>query len=425
MKSRIRSIFLFFLSFIGVVDAITYAGFRLDFPASGGPVTAVIHWIVPVVAGAMLYLFGRRQLADNRPDLFPGFYVFTGFFLAFYIPRIFYAVFILFEILLKLAIAPVYLLLAGSHNFGEFMLDGPLNIVSQLILPISFLAFFMIIGGIFFGRFNFRVRKIEIRSPDLPGNFDGFKLAQISDLHLGSLNGHEDRIRKAVGLINGESPDLIVFTGDLVNNFAEEADGWTGLLSELKSVYGTYSILGNHDYGEYFDWKDEESRKENMNRLYRAHQDSGFCLLLNRSERIVSEQEAIYLAGVENWGLPPFKQYGKLEQALEDIPEDAFTILLSHDPSHWDAEILNKSRVQLTLSGHTHGMQFGVRTRRFRWSPIQYRYPRWLGLYRQGNRYLYVNPGLGYIGYAGRILMPPEITVLTLKRTSGQSGTSD
>ena len=153
-----------------------------------------------------------------------------------------------------------------------------------------------------------------------------------------------------------------------------------------------------------------------MRQLYRIHRDAGLTLLRNQSVKIERGNGALFLAGVENWGLPPFKQYGDLGKALENIPPGSYTILLSHDPSHWEAEVLGKTNVRLTLSGHTHGMQFGIRTRRFRWSPIQWKYPRWIGLYAEGGQYLYVNPGLGYIGYAGRIGVPPEITLITLRR---------
>jgi predicted MPP superfamily phosphohydrolase len=418
MNSRVRLIFLFFAAFILVVDSIVFTGLLHDFPVSGHPAVIAAYWIVPAGFIGGLYLLGRRFLAGNRTRAFSGFFVFAGIFIAFYVPRIFYSAFLLLEYLLKIAAFPIYHLLSGPETFGEFFLSGPLNFISLLILPVCVLSFFVIIDGMLRGRFRFLVRPVEIQSPDLPPDFDGFRIVQISDLHLGSLHGQQHRIRKAIDLVNRESPDLILFTGDLVNNVAEEADGWTGLLSELKSRCGNYSILGNHDYGEYYNWTSEEARLENMNRLYRVHRESGFILLRNQSVKIESGTGGIYLAGVENWGLPPFKQYGHIGKAMENIPENAFTILLSHDPSHWDAEVLGKTRVQLTLSGHTHGMQFGIRTRRFRWSPIQWKYPRWIGLYQQGDQYLYVNPGLGYIGYAGRIWIPPEITLITLKRST-------
>jgi predicted MPP superfamily phosphohydrolase len=283
---------------------------------------------------------------------------------------------------------------------------------------LSLLAFLLLVGGMIFGRFNYRVHKEEIYSDELPSVFDGFRLVHISDLHLGSLYGHQEKVRKAIEMINREKPDLILFSGDLVNNIAEESEGWTGLLSEMKAGYGKFSILGNHDYGDHHNWPDEKARDDNMEKLIEAHRASGFTVLLNGSQTIRKEQEKIFIAGVENWGLPPFTQYGDLAKALEDIPDKAFTVLLSHDPTHWDEEVLPSSNVQLTLSGHTHGMQFGIRTGNIRWSPIQIKYPRWVGLYQQGSQYLYVNPGLGFIGYAGRIFIPPEITVITLCRST-------
>lgn len=416
MKSQVRLIFLFFVFFILIIDGIAFTGLWFDFSFFRYPLVIGAYGIVPAGFVGGLYLYGRKFLSDNRPGFFAGFYVFTGVFLSLYVPKLFYVVFVLLEFILKLVVFPFFLLLSEPEGIGEFLLAGPLNFLSPLILPISVLAFLMILGGILFGRFNFRFRSVEIPSSDLPAAFDGFRLIHISDLHLGSLYGHQDKIRKVIEIINGESPDLIVFTGDLVNNLAEEAEGWTGILSEMKSRYGKLSILGNHDYGDYYNWPDEESRMENMNRLLRAHQESGFSLLLNQSVSIGRENQKLFIAGVENWGLPPFKQHGDLSRAIKDIPEGAYTILLSHDPSHWEEEVLKKTHVQLTLSGHTHGMQFGIRTGKFRWSPIQFKYPRWIGLYNQGSQYLHVNPGLGYIGYAGRICIPPEITLITLKR---------
>ena len=418
MKSQIRLLFLFFVFFILLVDGISFTGLMIDFPVIRNPVSIGVFWLIPAVFLAGLQIFVKKFLTNNKPGFFAGFYVFTGFFLAFYIPKLLYSAFLLLEYFIKLPAYPLFRFFSEAGTIGEFMPAGPLNFISMIVLPLSIVIFFVIIGGILFGRFNFRVHPVEVLSKDLPTAFDGLRLVHISDLHLGSLHGHQDKIRKAVDMINRESPDLIFFTGDLVNNLAEEADGWTGLLSEMKSRHGNFSILGNHDYGEYYDWPDEESRMHNMDRLIRAHNASGFTLLLNRSARIRVGSEEIFIAGVENWGLPPFKQYGDLGKALQDIPKGAFTLLLSHDPSHWNEEVVEKTSIQLTLSGHTHGMQFGIRTTKFRWSPLQLKYPRWIGLYQQGFQYMYVNPGLGYIGYAGRIFIPPEITLITLKKST-------
>ena len=253
--------------------------------------------------------------------------------------------------------------------------------------------------------------------PDLPDKFDGFRIVHISDLHLGSLSGHQGKIKKAIDLINQAGADLILFTGDLVNDVAEETSGWTELLREMKSSTEKFAILGNHDYGEYYGWPDEAAWKANLEQLMIAHEDAGFNLLLNASKKITRGEDEICILGVENWGLPPFKQYGDLEKAMKDTGENSFRILMSHDPSHWDEEVLGKTNIQLTLSGHTHGFQFGIRRPAFKWSPVQIRYPRWVGLYQQGHQILHINPGLGYIGYAGRIGIPPEITVITLKKS--------
>ncbi len=415
MRSRIHYLLLFIIAFIGLIDGMVYAGLRLDFQWTRSLLFSLVYWMVPAAFIGRLLLYLATFRADSRAGLTAGLFVFNSFFLAVYLPKLAYAAFVLLEYNLKLTAFCVSLLFNRPWEFGEFMTGGPLNFISLLVLPVAILAFVIILGGMLFGRFNYRIRPIEILFPDLPPEFDGFRIVHISDLHLGSLNGHQDKINRAVDMINREAPDLILFTGDMVNNLADEADGWTDLLSRLKSVSGNFSILGNHDYGEFYDWPDKESRKRNMEQLYRTHEDAGFILLLNRSERIRKGSGEIYIAGVENCGRPPFKQYGDLGKALKEIPQGAFTLLLSHDPSHWDAEVLPETGVQLTLSGHTHGCQFGIRTRRINWSPIQIMYPRWIGLYRQGQQYLHINPGLGYIGYAGRIWIPPEITVITLK----------
>ncbi len=418
MRSQIRFIFFFFVAFILLVDGIAFAGLAGDFPAIMHPLSLAGFWVITLIFIVRLAVYGLTFLSNSKPGFFAGFYLFTGFFLAFYVPKLFYIAFLIVEFALKLLIYPVILLVDYPLPFGEFLWTGPLNIISILVIPLSAFSMMVVFWGMLFGRFNFKVRRSEITYTDLPPAFDGYRIIHISDLHLGSLYGYQEKLRRAINLINNESPDLILFTGDLVNNLAEETKGWEDLLAGLHAQDGNYAILGNHDYGEYYDWPDEKAHQENMQKLIRAHEDSGFTLLLNRSVKISRNDEDIFLAGVENWGLPPFKQYGDLAKALQNIPDAGFTILLSHDPSHWDEEVTDRTGVHLTLSGHTHGMQFGIRIGKFRWSPIQIKYPRWVGFYQQGYQYLHVNPGLGYIGYAGRIGIPPEISLITLKRST-------
>ena len=417
MRSRIRLIFLFFVTFILLVDGITFLGLAGDFPNIRKPLFGLGFWLITLVFIFSLWLYVRKFISNSKPGFFAGFYVFTGFFLAFYVPKLFYIVFFMAEIVLKPLVYAVLAVVNDPLPFGEFWWAGPMNFISMLVIPLSILATLMIFWGMLFGRFNYKVRHLHLTYKDLHEVFNGYRIIHISDLHLGSLHGKQEKFSRAIEMINKESPDLILFTGDLVNNLAEEADGWEELLSGLQSRDGNYAILGNHDYGEYYDWPDDKAQTDNMKSLVKAHEDAGFTLLLNRSVRISKGEKEIYLAGVENWGLPPFKQYGDLAKALENIPDAGFTVLLSHDPSHWDAEVIDQTGVNLTLSGHTHGMQFGIRIGKFRWSPIQVKYPRWVGLYQRGNQYLHVNPGLGYIGYAGRIWIPPEISVITLNRS--------
>jgi len=215
-------------------------------------------------------------------------------------------------------------------------------------------------------------------------------------------------------LINEQEPDLIFFTGDLVNNFAEETEDWAPVLKKMNAKMGKYSILGNHDYGDYSEWPSPEAKEKNLEEIKAFHKKMGFQLMLNENKSLKVNDEEIALIGVENWGKPPFPQHGDLDKAMEGVNPDSFKLLMSHDPSHWDAKVLGKTDINLTFSGHTHGMQFGIERIGIKWSPIQYRYPRWGGLYKESKQFLYVNRGFGYIGFPGRIGMPPEITVVEL-----------
>lgn len=271
-----------------------------------------------------------------------------------------------------------------------------------------------IIYGVTKGKFNYRIIHEKIRFTKLPQSFIGLKIVQISDMHLGSFRRKYEQIARAVEMINNQNPDLILFTGDLVNNFAEETEGWAPVLAKMKAKYGKYSVLGNHDYGDYSKWDSAEEKEKNLIAIKNFHEKIGFRLLLNESKILTIKNEEIALVGVENWGKPPFPQHGDVEKAFGNVNPKLFKILLSHDPSHWDEKVLTGTDIDLTFSGHTHGMQFGFERAGIKWSPIQYKYPHWGGLYCKNNQYLYVNRGFGYHGFPGRIGMPPEITVVEL-----------
>lgn len=292
---------------------------------------------------------------------------------------------------------------------------------SVLIVPIfgliaGFLPFFAIVYAIFKSAYRFKIHRVEVHSKDLPSNFDGLKIVHISDLHVGSFSYRYRILEKVVHLINDLDADLILFTGDLVNNYAWELKGWDQVLNKLSARKGKFAVLGNHDYGDYSPWISEEAKKENFEEIKNFYQKIDFKLLLNASEVLTVNNQSIGILGVENWGLPPFRQDGDLEKAWKDVRNLPFKILLSHDPSHWDAEVIDKTDIDLTLSGHTHGMQAGIKILGKQWSPIQYKYKRWAGLYAHKNQFLYVTRGLGWLGFPGRMGMRPEITLIELKK---------
>jgi len=287
--------------------------------------------------------------------------------------------------------------------------------VSILGLVAGFVPFFIILYAIFVALYRFKVHRIRVKSERLPESFDGLRIVHISDLHLGSFGFRYHIFEKAVEMINNLHPDVIFFTGDLVNNYAWELRGWEPTLRKLNAKWGKFSVLGNHDYGDYTEWETEDEKQENFDAIKDFHKKVGFNLLLNEASELSVENQTIAIIGVENWGKPPFKQYGNLEKAIQDVQEISFKILLTHDPSHWDAGVVDKTDVALTLSGHTHGMQAGVIVGNKQFSPIQLRYKQWAGLYKSESQWLYVNRGLGWMGFPGRIGMRPEITLLILE----------
>ncbi len=271
--------------------------------------------------------------------------------------------------------------------------------------------------GIISGAHDYRVKHITVKLPNLPKSFDGVRIAQVSDIHSGSFF-NKTAVKGGVEMVLKEKPDMIFFTGDLVNNESSEVNEYIDVFNKLRAPLGVYSVTGNHDYGDYKSWSSKEAKEKNFKDLMEAHRLLGFDLLMNENRLIEQGGDRISIIGIENWGAGRFTKYGKLDLAHAGTEDASAKILLSHDPSHWDAQVLPKySDIDLMLSGHTHGFQFGVEIGGFKWSPSQYAYKQWAGLYHQDKQFLYVNRGFGYLGYPGRVGMPPEITILELKRT--------
>ena len=312
----------------------------------------------------------------------------------------------------------IFVVVISTLYFSNFLISGE---KSLLIIPLvgvffGFLPFFVIVYAVFRAVYRFKVHEVVVKSDLLPQNFNGLRIVQISDLHLGSFNYRYHILHRAINTINSLKPDFIFFTGDLVNNYAWELNGWEDVLKSLTAQQGKYSVLGNHDYGDYSKWESEEERNSNFADIKDFHAQIGFKLLLNEAECIENKGDKIAIVGVENWGNPPFKQYGDLQQSLQGVEDVGFKILLSHDPSHWSEEVVSKTNIALTLSGHTHGMQAGINIKNKEWSPIKYKYKHWAGLYRLGHQFLYVSRGLGWMGFPGRLGMRPEITFIELEK---------
>lgn len=323
-------------------------------------------------------------------------------------------------------VGDLFLVLKVVFRFLFSFIEGETEMVKESGYSVSRFRFIaqtaLILGGLLtsgltFGmtnRYRYKVRREKLSLEGLPRAFKGMKIAQISDIHSGSFDDAE-AVAAGVEAVMREKPDLILFTGDLVNDLATEIVPYIDVFKKLEAPLGVYSVLGNHDYGDYVRWPSDDAKKNNLEQLKQHHAALGWKLLLNEHVILEQDQEKIALIGVENWGARAFTKYGNLKRAAFGLEPSLFKILMSHDPSHWDAEVRQDfPDIALTLSGHTHGMQFGIEIPGFRWSPVQYMYKQWAGLYREGYQYLYVNRGYGFIGYQGRLGILPEIAMIEL-----------
>lgn len=366
-----------------------------------------VFWFVIILSVfSVLYAIIRMQIRGM--DRF--FKIATHTFLTLFVSEILF--------LLVLLSQDVYRFVAGTFYLvsdDQFLVPARNLVWIGISIAVFFFSIIIFLHGILKGKYAYRVIKHTLFFKDLPSAFDGFTITQISDIHAGSFTNPK-AVQKGIDMINSQQSDLFVFTGDLVNNKAEEIKSWIGHFSQIKAKYGQFSVLGNHDYGDYVKWENELAKQVNLQQLKKYHAELGFRLLLDEHVELQKDGEKIVLAGIENWGLG-FGERGDLAKALQGTTKDEFKILLSHDPSHWEAQVKNNpNHIHLTLAGHTHGMQFGIEAFGIKWSPVKFRYKHWAGIKEENKRILNVNRGFGFIGFSGRVGIWPEITVIKLKK---------
>jgi predicted MPP superfamily phosphohydrolase len=388
-----------FIIFFLLLNVYALSGLKILAPQAYVP---TIFWVA-VGAIVILSVTAVVRLQSREPDKF--------FTLAIHVFLMFFASELLFVAVLL--IDDSYRLLASFFTNLHFQ-PRPVVVVEIAVALFLFL-FFAFLYGMLWGKYAYRVIKHTLYFDDLPKAFDGFTITQISDVHAGSFTNPKE-VQKGIDLIHKQQSDLFVFTGDLVNNKAEEIKPYIGHFSQIKAKYGQFSILGNHDYGDYVRWENDLVKQGNLQQLKKYHQELGFRLLLDEHLPLEKDGEKIILAGIENWG-KGFGERGDLKKALVNTQTDDFKVLLSHDPSHWEEQVKNNpSKIHLTLSGHTHGMQFGIELFGIKWSPVSLRYKHWAGVKEENGRVLNVNRGFGFIGFSGRVGIWPEVTVIELKR---------
>ena len=370
-----------------------------------------VFFTLIIVGNLLFYTLILERNTTNEPRLMYA----IGFFISLLIFQLLVSVILLAEDVFRIPQA-LYSFLKRVPEQTQFI-PSRRKIISQIALGLASIPFASLLYGMYRGKYNYKVLSYNLEFEDLPDAFDGFKITQISDIHSGSFD-NQTKVQYGVDLVNQQKSDLVLFTGDLVNNRADEIKPWIKIFNKIKAEFGVFSILGNHDYGDYMRWESPAAKRKNMEDLYDAHNEMGWDLLLNESRFIEKDGERLAIIGVENWG-SGFKKAGDLNKALNKVSEKDFKILLTHDPSHWGAQVIpHPFKIHLTLSGHTHGMQFGIEIPGvIKWSPAKWRYKQWAGLYGENKQYLNVNRGFGYLAYPGRVGMWPEVSVITLSKS--------
>jgi hypothetical protein len=394
-----------------------------NIPFSGGFIFLIVYFILSALAWyAIRTACNKKSLPGNPPRLFVVFSIIQA--LAFFILFIFpfntatndrYSLYFVYNsILITDLFTRIPLALAGLFSLILFRAVRLKSIISISGTILSAALLLIFLWGFTFGPRSLKQQEVILELDDIPTAFDGTRITHISDTHLGNFH-YPGMFDRAVSANNGFNPDILVFTGDLVNNFANETYGWADRFNRFRAAY-KFAVPGNHDYGDYYRWPDNDQKNENRRMIMQAFSDFGFNLLSNQSVPVVRGHDTIYIAGVENWGHPPFPQYADLDKSTGEIPPGKFTILLSHDPAHWYSIIRHRDDFPLTLSGHSHGLQWGIKLAGIEFSLIWFSRKTWGGLYDYNGNYLYVNRGLGTIGIPLRVDMPAEITFITLKK---------
>ncbi len=405
---------IFFSIVFSVYGAFEYYGWQAVRTAFQPQNIKQAKWIYWGLSATLFVLF-----ASYRPLLYK------------YLPKTFATYFALVFVLLLLCKLIVFLFLfpedvvrffkfiASKFSSSSEAVPGGISrseFLSKFALFAAAIPAATLVYGVVVNAYNYRFRKLAIKYPNLPEAFNGFKIIQLSDIHSGSFTKTEPLV-KVIEKINALNADIILFTGDLVNNVSSEMEPFMEVFNKLKAKHGVISITGNHDYGDYVSWDTEAEKRANFEQFKGIHKNLGWDLLLNENRILERNGEKIAIIGVENWGGGHFAKYGKFDVAYKGTEEIPFKILMSHDPSSWDKRVRTEfPETDLTLSGHTHGAQFGVENKWLRWSPSQYIYKQWAGLYNEGKQFLYVNRGFGFLFYPGRVGILPEVTEITLLR---------
>lgn len=398
------------ISIVLLFDLYAFQAFRI-MAQSWQPLlryfTYGLYWLIPfALIGWMLWSGPEHHLSKHASTLLR-----TVFFIV-YISKLLVVGFLFIDDLRR-ATTYVFNQFAGRQSFDP----SRSRFLAQMGLAVGAVPFVSLLWGVIRNPYRYTLFKETVRIPNLPAALHGLRIVQISDIHTGSFLLKEP-VRNSVSLINEQKPDLVFFTGDLVNTLAKEAEPFLDVFDKIQAKYGVYSILGNHDYGDYHEWERAEDKEANFQLLKSMHAQLGWDLMLNENRLLDIRGEKLAVIGVENYSSHPrFPKYGDLAKAAAGTEGASLKLLLSHDPSHWTEQVVNDFQdIAITFSGHTHGMQFGVEIPGWiKWSPIKYVYKQWAGLYQQGHQYLYVNRGLGYLGYPGRVGIMPEVTLLELR----------